>query len=55
MGNTVEDMSYGCIIGSFIGDSAGSLIEFIESHPSEKSLDEVEKMPGGGTHGNGPG
>ena len=41
----MKNFSLGCIIGSFIGDSAGSLLEFVESHPPEEHLIEVLRKP----------
>ena len=45
----------GCILGSFIGDSCGSYVEFITEHPTEEQLNESMEMPGGGPHGVGAG
>ena len=50
-----EDFAFGCILGSFIGDAGGSLVEFIETRVDENLLKKCLEMPGGGTHGNGPG
>jgi ADP-ribosylglycohydrolase len=41
------DRSLGCVIGAFIGDSIGSLLEF-KSHVSEEEADLALTMPGGG-------
>lgn len=51
----VENFAFGAIIGSFIGDSVGSLLEFRENDVPEEMLDESFYMPGGGPHKVGPG
>lgn len=51
-----EDYAQGLIVGAWVGDSAGSLVEF--QHPSEiddNKLSDVLKMPGGGCWELGPG
>ena len=43
------------MIGAFVGDSMGSLVEFIACEVPEERLDTVFTMPGGGPHRVGPG
>lgn len=50
-----EDHAFGSMIGAFVGDSMGSLVEFIECAVPDERLDEVMEMPGGGPHKVGPG
>ena len=39
----------GCLLGAFVGDSAGSLLEF-QNAPSAADVDRAMEMPGGGVH-----
>ena len=43
------------MIGAFVADSLGSLVEFSECEVQKDKLDEVMTMPGGGPHKVGPG
>lgn len=53
--DSFEDHAFGCMIGAFVGDSMGSLVEFIACEVPDDRLDEVFQMPGGGPHKVGPG
>lgn len=53
--NSFEDHALGCMVGAFVADSMGSLVEFETDKIPEEKLDEVMKMPGGGPHKVGPG
>lgn len=50
-----EDFAFGSMIGAFVADSMGSLVEFIECEVPQDKLDQVMTMPGGGPHSVGPG
>ena len=43
-----EDLAFGCILGCFVGDSCGSYNEFNGNRLSEREMDMVVTMPGGG-------
>lgn len=51
IGDPFNERAFGCIIGAFVGDSAGSYIEFDELLPSPAKMEICMKMPGGGYHG----
>lgn len=53
--NTVSDRCHGCILGSFIGDTVGSFLEFMRQKPTRDQVDAAMKMPGGGHLNIGPG
>ena len=53
--DSFEDHAYGCIVGAFVADSMGSLVEFIACDVPDEKLDLVFTMPGGGPHKIGPG
>jgi len=46
--DTFEDRAFGCILGAFIADAAGSFREFQTNVASEEEMDRCMKMPGGG-------
>jgi hypothetical protein len=37
--DSFEDHAFGCMIGAFVGDSMGSLVEFIECEVPEDKLE----------------
>ena len=46
----------GCVLGAFVGDAAGAVLEFIgHKNINETSVAETMKMPGGGVFKVGPG
>ena len=53
--DTFEDRAFGCILGSFVGDTTGSFLEFIECQPTKEEMIACMKQPGGGPHGVGQG
>lgn len=53
--DSFEDRAFGCILGSFIGDSCGSFFAKSPKIASEAEMDEVMEMPGGGEWGVGSG
>ena len=50
-----RDRAFGSILGAFVADACGSFHEFSTEVLSDGQMDECMRMPGGGTHGNGPG
>lgn len=46
--DSFEDRAYACIIGSFIGDSCGSFLEFEREIIDDQRMEECMKMNGGG-------
>ena len=39
--HSFDDHAFGCMIGAFVGDSVGSLVEFIACDVPDERLDEV--------------
>jgi len=52
---TFENNCFGCILGSFIGDSVGSYLEFSRGVVSDLKVNKAMLMPGGGPHQVNPG
>ena len=46
--DSFEDRAYGCILGSFIGDSCGAFLKSQYEIATEGEMDECMTMPGGG-------
>ena len=53
--NDIEDRSYGCMLGAFIGDSIGQYLEFEKGVQKKEKVDLGMSMPGGGTWNLAPG
>lgn len=51
---SLESRCYGCILGAWIGDASGAVLEF-KGIPSASSLQSSLSLPGGGVHKVGPG
>ena len=51
----LSEKAKGAIYGAFIGDAAGSHVEFSEVVISDRLMDKVMEMPGGGPFMLGPG
>jgi ADP-ribosylglycohydrolase len=52
----VIDRAFGCVLGAFIGDAAGAVLEFLEVQQiSHKDVQEAMKLEGGGIMGLGKG
>ena len=50
-----EDLSKGCLIGAFLGDSIGSYLDMNEEILSEELVNKALDLPGGGTFDLNPG
>lgn len=46
--DTFEEKAFGCILGAFVGDSCGSLHEFIDEILSDEEMEKCMRMEGGG-------
>ncbi|MDO9250812.1 MAG: ADP-ribosylglycohydrolase family protein [Hydrogenophaga sp.] len=44
----IVDLAQGCLLGAFIGDSAGARLEFLGRRPSEQEIADALAMKGGG-------
>lgn len=53
--NNPNDYVRGCMLGLFVGDSAGATLEFFAGKINEVDVDNAMSMPGGGAHNVGPG
>lgn len=54
--DTAQKRAMGCVLGAFVGDAAGAVLEFIgHKNINETSVAEAMKMPGGGVFKVGPG
>jgi ADP-ribosylglycohydrolase len=46
----------GCVLGAFVGDASGAVLEFIgQKNITKNSVSDAMKMPGGGVFKVGPG
>ena len=55
MASDFKDASLGSIMGAFIGDAAGAVLEFCSTKINEKGVDYALTFPGGGAMGVAPG
>ena len=46
---SVEDAARGCILGAFIGDAAGAVLEFYHKQITQKVVNRALTFPGGGS------
>ena len=46
---------FGCVIGAFVGDAAGAVLEFMDHRVKPEDVVEALKFPGGGVWRVGPG
>ena len=53
--DSFKDRAFGCIVGAFIGDAAGSGVQFSKTVLNDEKLDECMEMNGGGPYNLGPG
>ena len=53
--NLSQSAAYGSIIGAFVGDAAGGVLEFLGRRPTRADVDKALGMPGGGVFGLAPG
>lgn len=44
----IENLAQGCLVGAFVGDSAGARLEFLGLRPDNAQLDDALSMKGGG-------
>lgn len=51
----IENLAQGCLVGAFVGDSAGARLEFIGHRPDDTQLDDALAMNGGGVFRVAPG
>ena len=51
----IENLAQGCLVGAFVGDSAGARLEFLGRQPDNAQLDEALAMKGGGIFRVAPG
>lgn len=51
----IKNLAQGCLVGAFVGDSAGARLEFLGRKPGETELDEALAMKGGGVFQVAPG
>ncbi|GLI68067.1 hypothetical protein VaNZ11_012395 [Volvox africanus] len=50
-----EDAAFGAMLGAFVGDATGAVLEFNEKHICPETVEWALTMPGGGVWGVGPG
>ncbi len=50
-----QDAAFGCLLGAFVGDSVGAVLEFNDKNNNPETVDRALTMPGGGVWGVGPG
>lgn len=51
----IKNFAQGCLVGAFIGDSAGARLEFLGHRPEDAELDDALAMKGGGVFRVAPG
>jgi ADP-ribosylglycohydrolase len=51
----IENLARGCLVGAFVGDSAGARLEFLGRRPDNAQLDDALAMKGGGVFRVAPG
>lgn len=51
----IENLAQGCLVGAFVGDSAGARLEFLGRQPDDAQLVEALAMKGGGVFRVAPG
>jgi len=51
----IENLAQGCLVGAFVGDSAGARLEFLGQQPDNAQLDDALAMKGGGVFRLAPG
>ena len=51
----IENLAQGCLVGAFVGDSAGARLEFLGRRPDSAQLDDALAMKGGGVFRVAPG
>lgn len=49
------DRAFGCILGTFVGDSCGSFLEFNKALATDEEMKDCMDMNGGGPFKLGPG
>ncbi|KAG2491875.1 hypothetical protein HYH03_009827 [Edaphochlamys debaryana] len=49
------DAAFGALLGAFVGDSCGAVLEFNDRHNNPELVERALTMPGGGIFGVGPG
>ncbi|GLC40704.1 hypothetical protein PLESTB_000030900 [Pleodorina starrii] len=49
------DAAFGAMLGAFVGDATGAVLEFDEKHICAETVERALTMPGGGVWGVGPG
>tara|TARA_R110002073_G_scaffold208011_4_gene368415 strand:- start:21504 stop:22508 length:1005 start_codon:yes stop_codon:yes gene_type:complete len=52
---TLRDLSRGSLLGAFIGDAAGGVLEFGRQAPTTDEIEDALRFPGGGMHALAPG
>lgn len=51
----IKNLAQGCLVGCFVGDSAGARLEFLGRKPDDTELDDALAMKGGGVFRVAPG
>lgn len=51
----IKNLAQGCLVGAFVGDSAGARLEFLGHRPDDTELDDALAMKGGGVFRVAPG
>lgn len=51
----IKNLAKGCLVGAFVGDSAGARLEFLGHRPDDTELDDALAMKGGGVFRVAPG
>lgn len=51
----IKNLAQGCLVGCFVGDSAGARLEFLGRKPGDTELDDALAMKGGGVFRVAPG
>lgn len=52
---TLQEAARGCILGAFVGDAAGAVLEFVRHNIEDEHVEQALKFEGGGAMKVSPG